>query len=136
VDSRIKRHAKEFAIMKRGEKIVDPEEVLFVSSMAKFTRRSLKHFIESRMTQGSSQRDIDYLLGKVDEITRHPQLEIRNPNQRHYPGSFLVGKFYQIDGKAVIVVLDKGQLAKNIVALYFTKRSNFFKLMDRMKHEK
>jgi hypothetical protein len=130
MDNRIKKYAREFLNMKKGEKIANPQEIILVTRVARVTRRSLKHFIESRVEQGNSWDEIDYLLEKVGEIIKNPQLEILNPNQRNYPGSFLLGNFYVDKKKAVIVVLDREGGIRNIVTLYFAKKAYFFRLLN------
>jgi len=51
MDNRIKKYAREFLDMKKGEKIANPQEIILVTRVARVTRRSLKHFIESRVEQ-------------------------------------------------------------------------------------
>lgn len=135
MENKIKRYAREFLDMKKGEKIANPQETVPVSRTARFTKRSLKHFVESRVAQGNTWDDIRYLLEKVGEVTENPQLRIRNPNQNNYPGSFLAGNFYEDKKRAVIVVLDKGTGSQDVVSLYFTKKADFFKLLDRQREE-
>jgi hypothetical protein len=130
MNNQIRKYAKEFLKMERGEKIADPKEIISISRTVVFTRRSLKHFIESRTAQGISRSDIYFLLKKASEIIRNPQLSILNPNQSNYPGSFLFGSFYKEKKKAVIVMLDRKEGARNIITIYFAKRSAFFKSLS------
>jgi hypothetical protein len=136
MENQIRKYAREFFNMKKGEKIADPQEMVPVSPTTGFTRRSLKHFVESRVAQGSSWSDINYLLKKVGEVTENPQLKIRNPNQRNYPGSTLLGSFYEDKKKAVIVILDKGRISESVVTLYFTKGADFFELLKESSENK
>jgi hypothetical protein len=123
--------AMEFFSMKKGEIIASPQETISVSRVARVTRRALKHFIESRVAQGNSWDDIDYLLKKVGEITENPQLNIKNTNQHNYPGSLLLGNFYADRKLAAMVVLDQGNAVPEVVSLYFTKKAAFLKLLKR-----
>jgi hypothetical protein len=131
MEGKLKKYAGEFWNMGRGQKITDSRQIIFVSETAQFTRRSLKHFIESRTAQRNSWDDVCYLLEKAGEVTERPQLKLKNPNQRNYPGSFLLGSFYEEKKKAVIVVLDcMGFTGRDIVSLHFTKKTAFFKLLN------
>lgn len=121
----------EFFSMKKGKMIAFPRETIFISHVARITRRALKHFVESRVAQGNSWDDIEYLLKKVSEITESPQLKIKNPNQRNNPGSLLLGTFYADRKLAVIVILDQRNVVPEVVSLYFTKKAAFLKLLKR-----
>jgi Fe-S cluster assembly scaffold protein SufB len=104
------------------------KEFIEVSKTAKFTRRSLKHFVDSRMKQGNSWDEINYLLRNVRAVTEVPEITLFNPRQDKYPNSLLIGKFYNDLGKAIIVILDSGEAPKDIISLHFKKKSDFYRL--------
>ncbi len=126
----MKEYAREFISIKKGDWIARPQEIVSVSSTARFTRKSLKHFIESRVAHGNSWDDIEYLLENACEISEIPQLEITNPNQRNYPGSFLLGSYYKDKKKAVVIILDKGKSPRSIISLHFAKRKAFLRISE------
>lgn len=124
----VEKYANEFIAMESRERVSRPNEVVPISNSAQFTRRSLKHFIESRQKAGNSSEDIFYLLKEAPEVTEHPQVKILNPNQKKYPDSIVLGRYYEAKNKAVMVVLDKGKEIRDIISLHFRKRSDFEKL--------
>jgi hypothetical protein len=103
-------------------------ESVCVSEIARFTRRTLKHFVDSRILQGNSWDEIVYLLKKVREVTEFPQLIIPNPKQDQHPQSVLLGRFYEDEKKAIVVVLDAGEAPRVIISLHFKKASDFYRL--------
>ena len=125
----LKKYTAEFMNMGIGEKISNPTERVPVSRVAQFTRRSLKHFIESRQKARNSTEDIWYLIEKAPEVTENPQINILNPNQKRYPGSVVLGRYYEDKNKAVMAILDRGGEIRDIVSLHFRKRSDFEELL-------
>jgi hypothetical protein len=99
-----------------------------VSKIAGFTKRSLKHFVDSGITQGNSWDEINYLLKNVREVIEYPELNIPNPKQDKYPGSSLLGKFNEDERKAIIVILDAGGTPRSIISLHFKKKADFYRL--------
>lgn len=122
--------------MEDGAMIRDPEGSILIAKNIQFTRRSLKHFIESRTSQNRSLVDIRYLLERVGEVIDRPELKISNPKQSKHPGSLLLGRFYPQEGKAVMVVLESGKEKGSIISLHFRKKKDFYKLIMRAKGEK
>ncbi len=109
-------------------KITDPLSIQ-VSTSAKFTERSLKHFIHSRLSQGNSWDEFTCLLQNARTITRLPQINILNPKQDKYPGSLLLGTYFEKLDKAIIAILDAGNEPKDIISLHFRKRKDFERLL-------
>lgn len=122
------RLADTFFLQKTGRKISNPTQKIQISSCAQFTKKSLKHFIESRKKAGQSKKEIHYLLEKAPEVTTNPQIEITNPNKT-YPNSLLLGRFYTDVNKAVMVVLNKDGNVRDIISLHFKKKSGFEELL-------
>jgi hypothetical protein len=135
MEKKIQKYAKEFFAMENGEAIAYPEESLFVSATAQFTRRSLKHFVESRLSQGNTLEDIYLLLERVCGVIENPELNIPNPKKERYPTSSLLGRFYEEKGRAVMVVLDgeKENGMRDIISLHFKKKKDFYHLAVRAK---
>jgi hypothetical protein len=127
--SLLKKYAAEFMAMKIGQRIINPTEVIPISKTAQFTRKSLKHFIESRQKSGNNSEDILYLLDKAPEVTEHPQVNIFNPNQEKHPGSVVLGRWYADKNKAVMAILDRGGEVRDIISLHFRKKSDFENLL-------
>ena len=119
---------EEFLIMKHGEIIKNPKQKVFVSRKVFFTRKSLKHFIESRIRAGNSRKEIMILLEKLDHVIRNPHIKIKNPNKRKYPDSDLLGSYFPEIKKSVIIILERETVGSNIITLHFKKKSDFEKL--------
>ncbi len=119
---------EEFLIMKHGEIIKNPKQRVFISKKVFFTRKSLKHFIESRVRAGNSRKEITILLEKLDHVIRSPHIKIKNPNKRKYPDSDLLGSYFPEIKKSVIVILEKEAVGLSIITLHFKKKSDFEKL--------
>ena len=126
--SKIHKLIDEFIVMKPGEMIENPTGIIHLGNTAQFTRRSLKHFIESRTRSGNTREEINYLIKKAPEVIGNPQLNIPNPNKT-YPGSSLLGRLYNDTNKAVIIILDKGEKVRDIISLHFKNRIDFQTLM-------
>lgn len=124
----IKSYIEEFIKMKEGEKISNPEFCILICDKAQFTRKSLKHFVESRLKARNSREEIYYLIDKAPEVINKPQINIPNTNKT-YPNSFLLGRFYEDVNKAVMVILDKGNDIRDIISLHFKNKSDFDYLM-------
>jgi hypothetical protein len=135
MENQIKKYAQEFFNMEKGEIIINPHESIMVSRGINFTRKSLKHFIESRVIQGSSWEDISYLLEKASEVIVYPELSILNPKKDKYPDSLLMGKFYKEKKKAVMVIIDTRKGKREIISLSFKKEKGFFKLLTNYNKE-
>ncbi len=120
--------------MKSGELISDPSGIIPIGCKAQFSRRSFKHFIESRLRGGNSRQDICYLVEKAPQVLLSPELNIVNPVQK-YKDSSLLGKFFQDSNKAVMIVLDSGGEVRDIISLHFSKRSDFERLVRTYKEQ-
>jgi hypothetical protein len=103
-------------------------ESVYVSEIARFTRKTLKHFVDSRVLQGNSWSEIICLLKNVREVTESPQLIIPNPKQDQHPQSVLLGRFFKDEKKAIVVILDAGEAPRVIISLHFKKASDFHRL--------
>ncbi len=129
IPEKLRTQVDELMSKKEGEMIERPDEKIQVSSNAQFSRKTLKHFLESRTKQGMKNSDIEYLLSKAPEVTSSPEINIKNPSQK-YKDSSLLGRYYDDSNKAVMVVLDKGGNVRDIITLFFTKRKDFENLKE------
>lgn len=120
----------EFIKLKPGEKISDPTGIIPMGDKAQFTRKSFKHFIESRTAEGLEKSEIEYLVSKAPEVVSSPELKTLNVNQKDYPGSDLLGRYYEDSNKAVMVVLDKNKEIRDIISLHFRNKKDFESLMQ------
>jgi len=123
---------EEYIVVPHGVKISNPNQSISITINARFTRRTFKHFIESRIASGNSRSDIVYLLNRAPEVINNPDLNITNPKNRHLR-SRLLGTYFEDTQKAVMVVLDGDNAIKEIISLHFKSRKSFYRLLNIIK---
>jgi hypothetical protein len=103
------------------DRMENEHESVYVPGAARFTRRALKYFVDSRILQGNSWDEIVCLLKNVREGTEFPQRIIPNPKQDQHPQSVPLERFCK-DEKTIVVILDVGEVPRVIISLHFRKR--------------
>lgn len=119
----------EFVVTPRGVKIPNPGQSIMVTNNSRFTRKSFKYFVESRLAQGVSKAEIIYLVKRAPDVINNPDLNIKNPKGK-YISSRLLGSYFVDTQKAVMVVLDGGDEIKDIISLHFKSKKSFDSLFE------
>jgi hypothetical protein len=131
MDALVENLIDQYYILEKGARIEKVDEYISLGAGIKIRRRLLKHIVEQRTLKDLMfKEDIKEMVRKIPCVVKNKQLEVMNHNQRTFPGSKIIGKFYPEMEKGLLVIKSTQKGFEEIFDAFYREEKRFNKMKN------